>query len=120
MFDLSDYSPKSKNYYDLTKLVVGNMKDETIAVAIEEFVGLKPKVYSMWVDDSGDHRKAKGMDKNIVERISHSEYKDVWQNRKHLRHSMNRIQSEDHRKETYEINKRSLSCLDDKIHTLSN
>ena len=96
------------------------MKDETSGVAIEEFVGLKPKVYSIWVDDSGDHRKAKGMDKNIVERISHSEYKDVWQNRKYLRHSMNRIQSEDRRKETYEINKSSLPCFDDKIHTLGN
>ena len=32
-----------------------------------------------------------------------------------LRDSMNRIQSEDHRIGTYEINKISLSCFDDKI-----
>ena len=33
---------------------------------------------------------------------------------------MNRTQSKCHRKETYEINKISLSCFDDKIHILNN
>ena len=32
-----------------------------------------------------------------------------------LRHLMNRTQSKDHRMGTYEINKISLSCFDDKI-----
>ena len=32
------------------------------------------------------------MSKNVVKRISHSEYKDVFLNRKYLRHSMNRIE----------------------------
>ena len=36
-------------------------------------------------------------------------------NKKFLRHSMNSIQSKDHRIGTYEINKISLSCFDDKI-----
>ena len=33
---------------------------------------------------------------------------------------MNRIQSKDHRIETSEINRISLSCFDDKIHILNN
>ena len=33
------------------KLVVGKMKDETADIAIEEFVGLKPKMYSYLVND---------------------------------------------------------------------
>ena len=33
---------------------------------------------------------------------------------------MNRIQSKDHRIGTYEINKTSLSCFDDKIYIQSN
>ena len=37
------------------------MKNETAGVAIEEFVGLKPKVYSYLVDDNSEHKKAKGM-----------------------------------------------------------
>ena len=38
--------------------------------------------------------------------------KDVLLNNKSVRHSMNRIQSTNHRIETYEINKISLSCFD--------
>ena len=33
---------------------------------------------------------------------------------------MNRIQSKNHRIRTYEINKISLSCFDDKIYILNN
>ena len=52
MFHFSNYSAKSKYYDDSNKLAVGKMKDETADVAIKEFVGLKPKMYSFLVDDS--------------------------------------------------------------------
>ena len=39
MLGFSNYSTKSKYYDNSNKLVVGNMKDETAGVAIEEFVG---------------------------------------------------------------------------------
>ena len=55
------------------------------------------------------------MNRNIVAIISHNECKHALLNKKCLRHSINRIQSKDHRIETYEINKISLSCFDDKI-----
>ena len=41
-------------------------------------------------------------------------------NKKCVRHSMNRIQSENHRLGTYQTNKISLSCFDDKIYILNN
>ena len=44
-----------------------------------------------------------------VATISYNKYKDVLLNNKCLRHSMNGIQSKDHRIGTYEINKTSLS-----------
>ena len=48
------------NYYDdSNKLVVVKMKNKTSDVAIEEFVGLKQKMYSFLVDDSSKHKKAK-------------------------------------------------------------
>ena len=37
-----------------------------------------------------------------------------------MRHSVNRIQSKDHRIGTHEINKISLSCFDDKIYIQNN
>ena len=62
MFDFSNYSTKSKYYDDSSKLIIGKMKDETEGVAIEEFVGLKSKIYSFLVDNS-EHKKARSMKK---------------------------------------------------------
>ena len=45
MFAFSNYSTKSKYYYNSKKLVVRKMKYETAGVAIEEFFRLKPKTY---------------------------------------------------------------------------
>ena len=39
--------------------MVGKMKDETAGIAVKEFVGLKPNMYSFLVDNSREHKKAK-------------------------------------------------------------
>ena len=71
MFDFSNYSTKSKYYHDSNELVIGKMNDESRGVAIEEFVGLKPKMYSFLVDKS-EYKKAKDVNKNVVATISHN------------------------------------------------
>ena len=91
MFDFSNYSTKPKYYDNPNKLVVSKKKDETAVAAIENFVGLKPKVYSYLVDNDSEHKKAKGVNKNVVATINRNEYNDVLLNKKYLRHSMNRI-----------------------------
>ena len=73
-------------------------------------------MYSLLVDDNIEHKKAKCVNRNHVAKKSHSEYKDVLLSNKCLRHSMNRVQSKDHRIGTYEINEVSLSFFDDKIY----
>ena len=78
-------------YENSNKLVVDKMKDETAGVSIKEFVGLKPKMYSYLVNGKSEHKKAKGVSRNVPI-ISHNEYKDVMFNQKVLRNSMNRIQ----------------------------
>ena len=55
MIGFSNYPIKSKYYDKLNKLVISKMKDETANVAIEEFLGLKPKMYSYSVDDEREH-----------------------------------------------------------------
>ena len=90
MFDFSNYSTKSKYYDDSNKLVIGKMKDETGGVAIEEFIGLKPKLYLFLVDNN-EHKKAKDGNKNFVATIGHNEYKDVLLKNEYFRHSMNRV-----------------------------
>ena len=54
IFDLRNYSTKSKYYDNSNKLVVGIMKDDTAGVAIEEFVRLKPKMYLHLVNDNSE------------------------------------------------------------------
>ena len=81
---------KSKYYDNSNKLVIGKMEDETGGVVIEKFVGLKPKMYSFLVDNN-EHKKATGVNNNIVATIDHNEYEDVLLKNKCLRHSMNRI-----------------------------
>ena len=56
------------------------MKDENIGVMIEKLVGLKPKMYSFLIDNKSEHRKAKGVNRNVVAKITHNEYKDVFVN----------------------------------------
>ena len=77
--------------------MVGKIEYETNNVAIEEFVGLKPDMYSFLVHDSSEHKKAKGVDKNVVARISHSEDKDVLLNNNFLSHWRNKIYTKNHK-----------------------
>ena len=51
MFCFSNYSTKSRYHDDLNNLVMRKIKDVTGGVAIEEFVGLKTKMYPLLVDD---------------------------------------------------------------------
>ena len=120
MFDLSNCSTKSKYYDNSNKLVVNRMKDEAAGAAIEEFIGLKLKMYWYLVNDNSEHKKAKGVNTNVIATICHNEHKNVLLNKKCLRNSMKRIQSKDHKIETYEINKISLFRFDDKIYIQNN
>ena len=43
--------------------MVGKTKDEAAGVEIEEFFGLKPKMYPHLVDDNSKHKKAKNVNK---------------------------------------------------------
>ena len=115
LFDFSNYLTKSNLYDNSNKLVIRKLKDETRGVAIEEFIGLKPQIYSLLVDNS-EHKKAKGVNKNVVSTINHTEYKDFSLNNNCIRHSMNSIQNKDDIIGTYEINEISLSCFDDKMY----
>ena len=65
----------SKYYNDSNKSIISKMKDETGGVAIEEFVPLKPKMYSFLGDNNSGHKKAKDVNKDVVAAITHNKYK---------------------------------------------
>ena len=61
MFDFSNYPEDSKFFDQANKKVIGKMKDESEVKIINEFVGLKPKMYSMLLDDSKESNTTKGV-----------------------------------------------------------
>ena len=114
-FDNSDY-PENSTYFDKTnKKVIGKFKDEAAGIPITEFVGLRSKMYSYIKDNQKVGKTAKGIKKNIIKNnIKHEEYKNVLINNKQIHHTMKTIRSMNHQLGSYELNKVSLSCFDDK------
>ena len=120
-FDNSDY-PKNSTYYDESnKKVIGKFKDEACSVPIIEFIGLKSKMYSYIKNNEKDGKTAKGIKKNVImNNIKHKDYKNVPVNNEQLHHKMKTIRSQKHQLGSYEINKVSLSCFDDKRYIHDN
>ena len=115
LFDFSDYSKDSKFFNETNKKVIGKMKDEFGGVIVSELVSeLKLKMYSIKKIDGKEHNTAKRV--NIATEFDN--FKDVLFNKKIIRHKMKRIQSKKHKLGTYEIDKISLSCFDDKRYVL--
>ena len=46
-FDFSNYSKDSKFFDETNKKVIGKMKDQSGGVIVDEFVGLKSKMYTI-------------------------------------------------------------------------
>ena len=92
--ELIDFSGYDKNsiYYDVSnKKKMGKMKDEINGKKIDEFVGLKSKMYSL-ISNNIEMNKAKGI--NL--KLKHKEYVNVLFNKKILRYKMKRILCERH------------------------
>ena len=114
---------KTPKFYDnQNEMIVGKMKDEYKRISIIKFVGLKSKMHYMISGDDKESNAAKEV--NIATEFN--EFKDTLFNKKVVRHKMKGIQSKKYKIGTYEINKISLSCFDDKkfvldddIHTVA-
>jgi len=97
------------------KKVIGVFKDEAAGKQIEEFVGLRAKLYSYKMFEGNETKKCKGIKKAVIKKsITHEDYKDcLFTRRKQLR-SMNVIRSRLHNVYSEEVNKIALSANDDK------
>ena len=120
-FDNSEY-PESSPYFDKTnKKVIGKFKDEACGIPITEFIGLRSKMYSYIKDNNKGGKTAKGIKKNTINNnIKHTDYKNVLLENRQIQHTMKTIRSSKHQLGSYEINKISLSCFDDKRYILTN
>ena len=61
LFDFSNYPKDSKFFNETNKNVIDKMKDEFAGVIVNEFVGLKSKMYSMKKIDGKKCNAAKGV-----------------------------------------------------------
>ena len=93
LFDFSNYPKDSKFFDKATKRFIGKMKDELGGVIVDQFVGLKSKMYSMKKIYGKECNTAKGV--SIV--IKFNKFKDVLFNKNIIRQKMKRIQSKKHK-----------------------
>ena len=91
------------------------MKDEYGGNVIKEFIGLRSKMYSILDTKNNEKNTHKGHNSYI----QHGEFFDTLYNKKVLRHKMRGIKYKNHSLFTYESNKTSTSCLDDKRYILN-
>ena len=114
LFDFSNYSKDSKFSGDTNKKVVGKMKDEYDGIITDKVIALKSKMYSIKKID-GNESSTKGVN---VARVF-NEFEDVLFNKKIIKRKMKRIQAKKHNIGTFEIDKITLSCFDDKRYVLN-
>ena len=120
-FDTSDYPHNHPSGIPTgcNKKVLGMFKDEAGGKIIDEFVGLRAKLYSYKMFEGKESKKCKGVKKSVVkESITHEDYNNCLFTGKEQLRKMNVIRSHKHDIYTEEVNKIALSPDDDKRHIL--
>ena len=119
-FDTSEFNKDHPAINDfgfkvgVNKKVIGMFKDETGGKQIEEFVGLRSKLYSYKLHEK-EHKRCKGVKNNVVAKsITHEDYKNCLRTKEEQLRTMNVIRSHLHDIYTEQINKVALSADDDK------
>ena len=109
-YDTSNYPQDHKLYSEENIKIIGKMKDETCGSQIEEFVGLKAKLYSFRTH-ANLVKRAKGVKKSVIQKtIKMEEFKQVLFGEEQVHKTMNLIQSKNHILYTNEVNKIAFKC----------
>ena len=116
MFDTSNFDKKHPSgIQGKNKKVPGMMKDEAGGKIIEEFVGLRAKLYSYKMFEGKEEKKCKGIKKAVIKKhISFDDYKECLFSKKTQMRKMNVIRSHQHEIFSETVNKIALSANDDK------
>ena len=125
-YDFSEYPKDHFLYNNENKKVIGKFKDEYNSIPIVEFVGLKPKLYSILPevkDKTKTYQKAKGLPKCVLKKYyHHEEYKSCVfdENKQKMNCTMNLIKSKNHQVVSITMKKTSLVNYDNKRHNIDN
>lgn len=76
LFDFSDMPKEHPLHSNANKKVIGKFKPEELSETIQEFVGIRAKMYSLLMTGKKPEKKtAKGIKRCAMKRISHEDYK---------------------------------------------
>ena len=115
LYDMSDCPEDHPLHSTANKKVLGKMKDECAGHPIAEYVGLRPKMYSILEASSKNIKKVKGVKKNVVKKhIRHEQYKESLFGKQTFHHGMDVLHLERHCIYGQHLNKVSLSPFDSK------
>ena len=116
LFDTSNFDKNHPSgIQGKNKKVPGMMKDEAGGKIIEEFVGLRAKLYSYKMFEGKEEKKCKGIKKVVVKKqISFEDYKECLFSGAPQMRKMNVIRSHQHEIFSETVNKIALAADDDK------
>ena len=119
--DFLDYPVDHPNHSTANNKIIGKFKDEVNGKIISEFIGLKPKMYAMQMDDGIDYKKAKGVPKNIVKKhINFNMYKKTLNENAKSNIQFQAIRSYNHQLYSITCSKSGLSNFENKRYYTSN
>ena len=101
------------------KGVLGALKDESLPDFIDEYVGLRAKMYSYVLASGGGDQKAKGVPKAAKKQLTHAAYRQALFQRAEPVVGFQRIASKRHKTHIVECQKRGINCYNDKVYQLS-
>ena len=115
-YDFSNYDPSHPLYSTVNKKVVGTFKDESCGVSPIQFIGLKPKMYSLLIKkDIPSKHTAKGVKRGFVEkRVRHEMYLHTLKTRVSTRANFVNFRSLLHNVQTVHFSRVCLSAYDNK------
>ena len=77
--DSSNYSSSHPLFSNDNRAKLGCFKDECAGRLLEEFILLKPKMYSMkYIDSHNAIKRAKGIQKSVVSSFTHENYRKIY------------------------------------------
>ena len=116
MFDTSNFEKNHPSgIHGKNKKVPGMMKDEAGGKIIEEFVGLRAKLYSYKMFEGKEEKKCKGIKKVVIKKqISFDDYKECLFSGASQMRKMDVIRSHQHELYSETVNKIALAADDDK------
>ena len=119
IMDFSNYPKNHSLYSKKNEKVIGKFKDEFPGMVIEEFIGLKPKLYSILYNEGKFKNTAKGLQTAAIKKnINHDHYRNCLFENKVYNTIIRRIQSKEHQLTTVQTQKQVFQPLDDKRYYL--